>query len=400
MRRARRLARLAAGLAVAAALHLPLFRPARPAAGAPGKKLDIRTAVELERDMKEVGKALAAIEQKAAEQAEAEAPGKPPAAHAAPAAPAGGRDGARDGDDAVNREAAAGAPRPLTTPKMLASKLPPRPDAAPPPPRGSGDPNAPDARRVTYREAEKGSGPARGGSRADEADTPVRPPAPASPPVPPPAALAAAAASGEAPTPGDLALAASAPARAPAPAHGGSAGRRGSPGEAEEDGGVEVPTIHFRPWESRDQLIAVAGYFGMQLIAYPETRDFFVIVQLATNRFEVSREFGWLKLFSNRMIAQDGPLFDELRRKIGAATGAPAGQLAMGLLMPIKSANYLAWKEIAVMKQMGLDPAAVESVSARFVRNDEGKWNLFVDELHLKSGQRVSCGEKENRVAN
>jgi hypothetical protein len=180
---------------------------------------------------------------------------------------------------------------------------------------------------------------------------------------------------------------------------GGVPGGGGSTGET-SDVGVEIPTIHFAPWASRDEMIAITAYFGMQLIAYPPEHDYFVVVQLATSRFELSKEFRYLKLFSNRMIAQDGPLFEELRRKIGRDVGAAAERLTTGLIMPLKTANYLAWKEVAVCRKLGFEAAAVESVSGRFVRTDEGKWNLYIDELQLKNGRRIPCGDMDNRVAN
>jgi hypothetical protein len=443
--------RYAVGIAAALAIHAPLLR----SPPAPAKKIDIGEWIELSQDMKAIEKTLAALEEKAKEEAPL-SPAPREEAKPVPVAESGAQEKAREAakeDEpglVKGKDEGAPPPAPLTTPKMAESKLPPRPDAAPPPPPGSGDPKAEDARRIAYRESERGKGAPRPGgeeggaktagpgenapARAGEAPAPrpLKPPEPppaAPPQAPPPppvdpvrealAELArerAAAGAGA-----DLAVALTKriePARpaveAPPQPPGADAGaggrqaargrvsgagpeRAGSPGETSDDG-LEVPTIHFRPWASRDEMIAVATYFGMQLIAYPDAHDYYVLIELASNRFEVSRNFGYLKLFSNRTIAQDGPAFHELRERIGRNIGASAERLTMAFLLPIKTANYFAWKETAVCRKAGFGTGEVESIAARFVRTGEAKWTLFVEEIRLRDGRRIPCGERENRV--
>src|SRR5204863_8234715 len=105
-----------------------------------------------------------------------------------------------------------------------------------------------------------------------------------------------------------------------------------------------------------------------------------------------------LKVFSNRMIVEEGPLFDEVRRKIGLNLGISPDRFTVGFLLPVKTANYLAWKELAVCRKAGFDPSLVEAVLCRFIRADGGKWNLFIEELRLKDGRRIPCGEAENHT--
>jgi hypothetical protein len=180
---------------------------------------------------------------------------------------------------------------------------------------------------------------------------------------------------------------------------GGAAG--GSAGNANPKEGVEVPTIHLRPWSSRDEMVAVATYFGMQLWAYPDSKSYYVLFQIATGQFEKSTDFSYLNVFSNRMLVEDGPICQEIKRKTCIQLQAAPETMTMAFLLPHKTANYFAWKEVGVCRNCGLDPAQVKAVVARFVRAGENrdKWNLFVEELILKDGRTVGCGEAENKVA-
>ena len=91
-------------------------------------------------------------------------------------------------------------------------------------------------------------------------------------------------------------------------------------------------------------------------------------------------------------------MFDQLRRKIGVNIGVAADRLTTVLLLPVKTANYLAWKEAAVCRKAGFEPSAVESVVGRFVRGEGEVWNLYVESLALKDCRTVACTADHNRA--
>ncbi|HVY61225.1 MAG TPA: hypothetical protein VHF22_06195, partial [Planctomycetota bacterium] len=127
----------------------------------------------------------------------------------------------------------------------------------------------------------------------------------------------------------------------------------------------------------------------------------FVLFQLATNQFEKSTEFGYLNVFSNRMLVESGPICQEILRKTCLQLQAAPETMTMAFLLPHKTANYFAWKELGVCRNAGVDAAQAKAVVARFIRAGENldKFNLFIEEVITKDGRTITCGEAENRVA-
>ena len=134
-------------------------------------------------------------------------------------------------------------------------------------------------------------------------------------------------------------------------------------------------------------------------IAYPDTKDYFVLMDLANHSLQKAvgeQAFADLKLryaangivFSKRKL-WNTPFFAAAATTAAASYSIPRGEVNVMILAPRQVMNYMAWKALKVLKDYGFDPAKVRSCHARFDRTSDGGWVLNVSELTMKTEQSV-----------
>jgi hypothetical protein len=133
--------------------------------------------------------------------------------------------------------------------------------------------------------------------------------------------------------------------------------------------------------------------YGMKLIAYTEARNFYIHIDLREKTFQKKgkqKDFDrLLSQYSNRGIRRRSPFFARIGSKISELFRMPEEDIRIVNILPLKTADYLAWKEISVCRKLGYDPGMVTSCLGIFEKNKDGIWILMIKELRLKSGRVI-----------
>ena len=139
----------------------------------------------------------------------------------------------------------------------------------------------------------------------------------------------------------------------------------------------------------------ITRYFGMELIAYPKDRKFYVYIDPDQGLFSRSSDFTYLHNFSSRAIFRTSPYFDGLRAEAARRVGVPAESLVVAQLLKPSSASYIGWKESECAKRAGVGLEEVEACDARFVKSPFGIWIVRIERLLLKDGRALPVEDFE-----
>jgi hypothetical protein len=146
---------------------------------------------------------------------------------------------------------------------------------------------------------------------------------------------------------------------------------------------------------SEEEWKDIIGHFDLCPIAYPDTKDYFVLIDLVRQTLQKAKgeqAFNDLKV----RYAASGIAFS--KRKLwatsvfsGAAALAcqqyeiPRSEVNLMILAPKQVMSYMTWKSIKTIKDMGFEPAKVRACHASFRRTTDG-WILDVTDLVLEDG--------------
>jgi hypothetical protein len=139
----------------------------------------------------------------------------------------------------------------------------------------------------------------------------------------------------------------------------------------------------------------ITRYFGMELIAYPKDRKFYIYIDPDQGLFSRSSDFTYLHNFSSRAIFRTSPYFDGLRAEAAKRVGVPADSLVVAQLLKPSSASYIGWKESECAKRAGVGLEEVEACDARFARTPFGIWIVKIERLLLKDGRTLAVEDFE-----
>lgn len=155
-----------------------------------------------------------------------------------------------------------------------------------------------------------------------------------------------------------------------------------------------VPKIRFgdnTETENRE----IMRYFGMELIAYPKDRSYYVYLDPAQGLASKSTDFEYLKNFSNRVIFRESAFFRSLRDLAAKTAGVAPEELVVAQLLKSATARYIEWKQKSAAEAAKIALEEVVTCEATFVRIPTGVWIARIDAMILKDGRRIEARDPE-----
>jgi len=146
---------------------------------------------------------------------------------------------------------------------------------------------------------------------------------------------------------------------------------------------------------SEDEWKDIISHFDLCPIAYPDTKDYFVLIDLVTQTLQKAKgeeAFNGLKAryassgiaFTKRKLWSTA-VFSGAAVKACETYGIPKDQVNLMILAPKQVMSYMAWKSLKTVRDEGYEPTKVRACHARFSRTTDG-WILKVTDLVLEDG--------------
>ncbi|MBI2931376.1 MAG: hypothetical protein HYY16_06970, partial [Planctomycetes bacterium] len=158
--------------------------------------------------------------------------------------------------------------------------------------------------------------------------------------------------------------------------------------------GLYLPKLRFKDNTPAENL-EIMRYFGMELIAYPKSRKFYVTIDPDHDLYGRSNDFTYIRNFSNRVIYRTSPYFDDFRREAARHVGIASEELVVAQLLKPASAAYLGWKEAECARHVGVTLEDVTACDATFTKTAFGAWIIRIDALALKDGRTIQVQDFE-----
>ncbi|MEZ0227070.1 MAG: hypothetical protein ACAI25_00475, partial [Planctomycetota bacterium] len=146
---------------------------------------------------------------------------------------------------------------------------------------------------------------------------------------------------------------------------------------------------------SVDEWKDIIGHFDLCPIAYPDSKDKFILIDLVKQTLAEGKSESAFQALSARYAATGisfpkssvwgSDLFAGAAQKACDTYNIPRRQLNLMILAPKQVISYLAWKALRTLKDLGFDPAKVRACNARFSRTTDG-WILKVTSVVLEDG--------------
>lgn len=155
-----------------------------------------------------------------------------------------------------------------------------------------------------------------------------------------------------------------------------------------------VPKLRFTDNTDQENL-EIMRYFGMELIAYPPDRSYYVHLDPAKQLFRKSTDFEYLKNFSNRAIFRESAWFRAQRDAAAKQVRVPSDALVVAQLLKPATARYIEWKQKKAADAARVALEDVATCEATFVRIPAGVWIARIDALVLRDGRRVEARDAE-----
>jgi len=146
-----------------------------------------------------------------------------------------------------------------------------------------------------------------------------------------------------------------------------------------------VPKIRFGE-NTATENAEIMRYFGMELIAYPEDRRFYIYIDPLQDLYSKSTEITYLENFSNRVIFRESAYFRTLRDKAAEHAKVPSTDLKVAQLLKARTAQYVAWKQKLAAEAAGVAIEEIELCEASFVKAPAGVWIARIDTVLLRNG--------------
>ena len=167
------------------------------------------------------------------------------------------------------------------------------------------------------------------------------------------------------------------------------------------DKGEAVPSLSFFDTYFKNNLSKIINFHKMKLVAYPETRDFFISINLdksyGNGKYRKRTDFSYFGYFSNRAIAAERgfpSVVGEIRNN-SKLYHPMNGHLSLAFIFPQSTADYLAWKSVTVCKKHGYNPKNVAICYGYFQQKNNGFWSFIITKLRLKNGQAIKVDDFE-----
>jgi uncharacterized protein YhaN len=146
----------------------------------------------------------------------------------------------------------------------------------------------------------------------------------------------------------------------------------------------KVPVLRFAGDKTESEFLELMRFYGMEVIVFPPSLRYLAHVDLVSGTIrQVDDPKAFVGRFASRSIEQHGAYWRALADRVAASAGGSGEHLVVQTVIPHRTASYLAWKELEVLRSNGLTPSSVAVCYGSYRRTPGGTW--VVDITHVRT---------------